>query len=39
MEKNMIFRQQDDDIGLHDIDAQEKKTERSQAILKQKFAE
>jgi hypothetical protein len=38
-DKDLVFRQNDDDIGLHDLDAQEKKTERHQAILKQKYSE
>jgi len=28
-----------DDTGLHDLDSQQKKTERHQAILRQHFAE
>jgi hypothetical protein len=35
----MVFRNIQDDGGIHDIDSQEKKTERHQAILKQHFAE
>ena len=38
-EKDLVFRQIEDDTGLHDIDAQEKKNKRHQAILKQHFAE
>ena len=38
-ERDQVFRQVEDEIGLHDIDAQAKKTERHQAILKQHFAE
>jgi len=38
-ESGMVFRQTQDETGLHDIDGQEKRTERHQAILKQHFAE
>lgn len=38
-EKDLVFRQAGDDRGLHDLDSQEKKTERHQAILRQHFAE
>jgi len=38
-EKDLVFRQSEDDAGLHNIDDQEKKTERHQAILRQHFAE
>ena len=37
-EKDMVFRNHQDDQGIHDIDSQEKKTARHQAILKQHFA-
>jgi hypothetical protein len=33
-EKDMVFRNIQDDGGIHDIDSQEKKTARHQAILK-----
>lgn len=35
----MVFRNIEDDQGIHDIDGQEKKTARHQAILKQHFAQ
>lgn len=38
-EKDMVFRQDYEASGLHDLDSQEKKTQRHQAILKQHFAE
>lgn len=38
-EKDLVFRQVSEDMGLHDIDAQSRKTARHQAILKQHFAE
>lgn len=38
-EKDLVFRQMQDDTGLHDLDSQQKKTERHQAILRQHFAE
>lgn len=38
-EKDQVFRQINDDVGLHDLDSQERKTDRHQAILKQHFAQ
>ena len=38
-EADLVFRQVEDDEGLHDIDAVEKKNKRHQAILKQHFAQ
>ena len=34
-EQDLVFRQRSDDIGLHDIDQQEKKTKANQRILKE----